>query len=181
MTTLLLLTTLTSPGTDTAVHQERVAKCRAIWQASAPWSYSPELAEFFVTEHERQCVGDQWWWSLCNARYASGLNPRMSCRGGGMWSRGLMDCTQLNRPRSAFRDLGTANLFDARVSIRNHCFEAGDYHRWTGREGWSLLRMVFLPRSPDGRRARAEVPKWRRVERQHQRYLQSWYQKRGSR
>jgi len=165
---------------QTPAQVERRAKCRAVWAASAPWSYSPELADFFVADHERRGIGPECWYSLCNARYSSGLRPKMSFRAGGMWARGLMDCTQLNGPRSAFRDLGTCDLFNPKVSIRNHCLEAAAFHAKTGREGWALQRKVFLPRSPDGRRAWAEVGKWRRVERRHLSYLAKWYAKRGS-
>jgi len=97
-----------------------------------------------------------------------------------MWARGLMDCTQRNGPRRRFRDLGTCDLFDARVSIRNHCLEASNLHRETGREGYSLLRAVFKPSKPDGKRARREELKWQRVEKQHLTILQSWYAKRGA-
>ena len=171
MTTLLLLTTLTSPGTDTAVHQERVAKCRAIWQASAPWSYSPELAEFFVTEHERQCVGDQWWFSLIYGKANFGLT--LHSRSPGLCF-GPLD---VKWPGFA-RQVGAhkpEDLRDPRLNIRAHVAEMAYYHRRTGETGTSLLARVFYPASP------RYYHRWRSVAREHERYLRSWYQKRGTR
>jgi hypothetical protein len=175
--TLLLLTPLHAQEAPTAqdLRALRIAKAALVWRASAPWSFSPALAERLCSEHERYGIAADWWYSLANARYASGLNPRMSYRAGGMWARGLMDCTQRNAPPSAFADLGSADLFNPHVSIRNHCIEAGQYHQRTGRQGWALQRMVFLPSRPDCQRAWAEERKWRRVECTHLRILAQGY------
>ena len=35
------------------IHALRVAKCSYLWEQIAPHSYKPELATFFVSEHER--------------------------------------------------------------------------------------------------------------------------------
>ena len=150
----------------------RRAKCRLLWRTVALWSYSEDLCEFFVAEHERIGLSADWYYSFCNAAHASGLNPRMSFRKGTVWARGLMDCTQRNGPCSAFRDLGSCDLFKPRVSIRNHCLEMNSLHRRSGREGWDLQRMVFLPRSPDGWRARKEQRKWQAKDRTFRAILQ---------
>jgi hypothetical protein len=166
---------LPMPPPAPSASELRRAKCAYLWARVAPWSYSKGLCGFFVNEHERIGLGSDWYYSFCNAAHASGLNPRMSFRKGGMWARGLMDCTQRNGPRSAFRDLGSCDLFKPKVSIRNHCLEMNSLHRQSRREGWSLQRAVFLPRSPDGWRARREQRKWQAKDRAFRAIMADWY------
>ena len=170
---------LPTPAPALTISELRRAKCAYLWARVAPWSYSKGLCEFFVSEHEHIGLSADWYYSFCNAAHASGLNPRMSCRKGTMWARGLMDCTQRNGPYSAFRDLGSCDLFKPRVSIRNHCLEMNSLHTRSGREGWDLQRMVFLPRSPDGWRARKEERKWHAKDRTFRAIIADWYKDRG--
>ena len=140
---------------------ERRQKLSRLWKKFYSHSYSPQIVEWWCSEHERYGIGDLWYASFCNMSYASGLNPRMSCRGGGLWARGLCDCTQLNGTRRDFADIGSTDLLDPRVSIRNHCIELSEKVRH-GYRDWEALRAVFLPNSPNGRRAMQEQHRWER-------------------
>ena len=93
-------------------------------------------------------------------------------------SRGLMDCAwtfardyrgRLEPLLSGSRPWGPDALFDPWVSIRCHVLELACYRQKSGREGWSLLRQVFLPVSPDGGRTMREQRRWLRIEATHRR------------
>jgi hypothetical protein len=158
-------------------------KCAALWRQLYPWSYSPKLVDFFCGEHERAGMPDLWWHSLVYGASGSELRPSMICRGGGMVSRGLMDCSWtfaadhrgrlepllgVAKQLSGSRPWGPEALFDPWVSIRCHVLELACYRRQTGRDGWDLLRVVFLPASPDGARTRREQRRWLRLEGRHE-------------
>jgi len=146
----------------------RTRKVAVILTAFAPGRFTAEFARYWVEEHDRwNLPGETYWHSLCYAHYGSGFKPGMTYSAGGMTSRGLLDNTNLHLSREQCKRFGTRSLLDAWLSVANHCAEASEYFRKTGRRGWSLLRKVFLPRSPDGQRARQEEARWRRLERAH--------------
>ncbi len=173
---------LKSPEADslTIEQRQRREKCDYLWRKLYPWSYHPDLVDFFCGEHERAGLPEMWWESLVYGSSGSDMKPRMICRGGGMVSRGLMDCAwtfardhrgRLEPLLSGSRAWGPDALFNPWVSIRCHVLEMGYYRRKSGREGWSLLRQVFLPASPDGGRTMREQRRWRRIEAEHQEAL----------
>ena len=168
-------TVAAQPLTDAQV--ARRAKCQYLWQRLNATSYTPDRAAFFCHEHELQGIAEEWWYSLIYAYSGSdGLNPRMRYSAGGMTARGLMDCTERQYPLDqALRRFGRWDLYDVECSIANHCYQAGCIHRNTGREEYALMRAVFLPRSPDGRRARREQRRWQRIERRHLGLLAAGY------
>lgn len=160
----------------------RRAKCAYLWQRVNPKSFDPKLVAFFCREYEQAGIGPEWWFAFANWVYASGLNPRMSCRDGKLWARGLADCTQRNGPVKAFADLGSTDLFNPFVSVRNDRLETERYHKQTGLEGWALRRKVFLPGTPrrwswaqaEARRMQ-EQRRWQRVEKRHLCLLSAGY------
>lgn len=157
---------------------ERRRKLTYLWKRYHAHSYSPQLVDRWCREHERYGIADLWYASFCNMSYASCLRPDMSCRGGGLWARGLCDCTQLNAPWSAFADLpGPRSLFNPHVSIRNHCIELSQKVR-CGYDYWAALRAVFLPGAPNGSRAWAEQARWNRFDRQYQPALAMYFRER---
>jgi len=166
---------LGQPLTDAQV--ARRDKCAYLWQRLNAASYTPDHADFFCREHELQGIAEEWWYSFLYAYSGSdGLNPRMTYSAGGMTARGLMDCTERQYPLDqALRRFGRWSLYDVECSIANHCYQAGCIRRNTGREGYALMRAVFLPRSPDGRRARREQRRWQRIERRHLGLLSAGY------
>jgi hypothetical protein len=164
----------------TAEQRLRREKCDYLWRRLYPWSYHPELVDFFCGEHERVGLPEMWWHSLVYGASGSEMRPSMVCRGGGMVSRGLMDCAwtfakdhrrRLEPLLGGGRAWGPEALHDPWVSIRCHVLELACYRRQTGRDTWSLLRQVFLPASPDGGRTRREQRRWLRIEGTHQRAL----------
>jgi hypothetical protein len=168
-----------TPGQPTLSPEQalRREQCATLWRQLYPWSYSPQLVDFFCGEHERAGMPEMWRYSLVYGASGSELRPNMVCRGGGMVSRGLMDCSwtfaaghrrQLEPLLSGIRPWGPEALFDPWVSIRCHVLELAGYRQQTGREGWDLLRVVFLPASPDGARTRREQRRWLRLEGRHQ-------------
>lgn len=139
----------------------RRAKCAYLWARVAPWSYSKGLCEFFVAEHERAEIGSEAYWSLVYGYSGSDLKPSMVCRGGGMTALGIMDGTELHLSvAQCRRRFGTANRANSWVSIASHVAQVAGLHRSRGREGWSLMRAVFLPSRPDGARAKREQRRW---------------------
>jgi len=147
--------------------QDRRAKCRVVWQASAPWSYSPGLADFFVGEHERRGIGPEWWYSLVYGKGNFGLT--IGKRAPGL-CYGPLD---VKWPGMA-REVGARcpnDLRNPRLNIKAHCAEMAYYHRKTGREGFALLATVFYPASP------REYSRWRPVEKQHRAILAKWQAK----
>ena len=119
----------------------RRAKCRLLWRTVAPWSYSEDLCEFFVAEHERQGIGDQWYYSLVYGFSNFGLT--IGKRVGPCY--GPMDVRQEWARACGYR---AAHLRDPRRNIRAHVAEMALYHRRTGETGMALLARVFYPASP---------------------------------
>jgi hypothetical protein len=147
----------------------RREKCRAVWQATAPWSYSRELSDYFVAEHERQGIAAEWWYSLAWGKANFGLT--LGKRAPGL-CYGPMDVKWPNGAKAA----GAKRPDDLRnpyTNIRAYCSLAGHWHRTTGRSGFRLLAITFYPARPH------EYPRWRPVEKQHQAILTRWYAKRG--
>jgi len=146
--------------------EQRRAKCRRLWQTFAPWSYDPDLCEFFISEHERVGLEDHWQLSLAYGMAAWGLRCGVQTAGayGPMdqrWRNGFASscrkaCADLLDGRAWRESL----LFDSRVNIRCHVEEMAYWHRRTGRTGYSLLRKVFLPANPDGSVSRSWGSRW---------------------
>lgn len=124
--------------------QLRRAKCAHLWQTVAPWSYSPEIVEFFIGEHERLGIGSEWLASftygfanfgLTIGRRAPGLcyGP-MDVKWGGSHSRRA----GARRPE---------DLRDWRLNITAHCLEAQEGVR-RGHEGLALCRWIMFPARP---------------------------------
>ena len=139
--------------------------CQQAWRKLAPHSYSPDLAAFFVAEHLRAGLpADTWQYSLCYAISGSDLNPAMICRAGGLCAEGICDTTESHLPREeCLRRFGTTDRADSWVSIATHVRQAAELHQATGRAGMDLMRSVFLPGNPDGRRARREERRWEKI------------------
>ena len=153
---------------------QRRAKLTYLWKKYHAHSYSPALVERWCAEHERYGIADLWYISFCNMAYASCLRPNMSCRGGGLWARGLCDCTQLNGSWRDFRDIGSTDLFNPHVSIRNHCIELAAKVR-CGYDYWEALRAVFLPGSPNGGRSMQEQYRWSHYDGQYKPALAMYF------
>lgn len=149
------------------LHAERVRKCGAAWRELAPWSYSHELVQFFVAEHERVGMGEYWALSMCTGLEAWGLRLRVEKSGAyspmdqryynGFGRSCYDECRDLLAPGMAWNE---DVLLDPRVNIRCHVEELAYWHRRTGRTGYSLLRKVFLPANPDGSVARSWGRRW---------------------
>jgi hypothetical protein len=142
-------------------------KCRALWQAVAPWSYSPELADYFCIHHELAGIETEWYWSLVYGFSNFGLTLRSQAPG---LCYGPMD---VKWPGFA-RQVGATepdDLLDPRTNIRAHIAEASYYHRRTGRTGIALLSTVFYPASP------REYHRWRPTDARLRRILATWYRK----
>jgi hypothetical protein len=149
----------TQPPSDRAI-----LDCCYTWQKMAPWSFAVARCEFFVNEHERQGIKGEWPYSFAYGMSGSSMRPGMSYSAGGMTARGLMDATELQYPRGqCLKRFGTTSLHDPQVSIATHVYQAAGIHRHTGRTGFSLMRAVFLPRAPDGGRARQEQRRWESI------------------
>lgn len=169
----------------TSTQQLRRLKCDYLWRKLYPWSYKPELVDFFCGEHERAGMAELWWQSLVYGASGSEMRPSMICIGGSMVSRGLMDCAwtfagdyrQRLEPLLSGAPWGPQALFNPWVSIRCHVLELKYYRGKTGRDDWGLLRTVFLPASPDGGRCFREQRRWERIERRHSQALCGLYAK----
>jgi len=146
----------------TADQLARRAKCRRLWRAFAPWSYSDDLADYFVAEHERLGIGDQWYWSLVYGFSTFGLTTGKCVQG----CYGPMDqkwpfargCRAACRALAAGRPWSPRLLRDPYINIRCHVLEMAYYHRRTGRAGLPLLATVFYPARP------MEYRRWRPTE-----------------
>ena len=169
-----------APNADTTTDrpiEQVTAECGHVWKTLYPWSYSQELADFFIQEHNRYGFLTYWKRSLVYGACGSSLKSNMTYSAGGMTTRGLMDCTQFNASKSEFADMGRVSLHNPKVSIRNHLIEMQEYHS-KGYAGWKLLRKVFIgPKNPNGRRAMSEYRKWLRKNTKHESVIQSWYDK----
>ena len=156
----------------------RREKCAYLWRTLNAKTYAPSLVEAFCREHEMQGIAASWWHSFIYAHSGSdGLNPRMRYSAGGMTARGLMDCTERQYPLAqALRRFRKVDFYDTYFSIANHCFQAMCIHQSTGREGFALMRAVFLPRSPDGGRAWEEQNvRWASRDRRFRKLLAEGY------
>lgn len=147
----------------------RREKCRAVWQATAPWSYSRELSDYFVSEHERLGIAAEWWYSLVYGKANFGLT--IGKRAPGL-CYGPMDVKWPNGAKAAGATKPD-DLRNPRTNIRAYCALASHWHRTTGRTGFRLLAITYYPARPH------EYPRWRPVEKQHQAILAKWYAKRG--
>ena len=154
----------------TDLHDLRVAKCRRLWATFAPWSYDPDLCAFFVAEHERVGLADQWMHSLAYSLVNCGLMTDGSDYHGAYapcdqrWRNGFASscrvaCADLLDGRAWREEL----LRSPRVNIRCHVEELVYWHDRTGRVGYPLLRKVFLPANPDGSLSRGWGSRWPKV------------------
>lgn len=148
----------------------RAAKCRAIWQSVAPWSYSAGLADYFCLQHELAGIPDQWYWSLVYGYSNFGLTIRSRAPGR---CYGPLD---VKWPGFA-RRVGARkpdDLLDPELNIRAHVAEMAYYHRRTGRTGLPLLATVFYPAAP------REYHRWRPTDRRFRQVLSTWYRKQAA-
>lgn len=178
----ILLAVLTVPFVTPATpHDQRIAKLGYVWEHGYAHSYTPQLVDDFVTEHEMVNLGSQAWFSLVYA--SSGSNLRSGMRNGR--AMGLMDCQWafISGYRGRRPDLVKGRpwdrrlLMDPRFSIWSHCEELAFYHQRTGRLGWALQRCVFLPAAPDGERTmREQRRRWQPIEKRHLKLLSRYYE-----
>ena len=161
----------------TGAQVARRSKCAFVWRWVAPDHYSRVLSDFFVDEHERHGIGEEWFASLVYSYSGSDLNPRMVCSGGGMTACGICDGTELCIGQAeALRRFGTTDRANSWVSIASHVQQMADLHGETGEVGFALLRNVFLPSQPDGARAwQEQTGRWEPISERFQRILAYGY------
>ena len=129
-------------------------KCQYLWARVAPWSYSPEIVEHLIAEHERLGIGPEWPYSFCYGFSNFGLT--IGKRVGPCY--GPMDVR-----REWARACGFApnDLRDPLINITCHVREMALYHDKTGETGMALLARVFYPARP--MYYRRWRPTWRRM------------------
>ncbi len=150
-----------------AIHDLRVRKCERLWQTFAPWSYSEDLVDFFVTEHERRGIADQWYYSFLYGMANFGLRAGATAPG---HCYGPMDCKWPYAARADAAHVlegawGESALRQPRVNIACHVGEMARHHESTEREGMALLRTVFYPAAPWGRATNRWAPQWSKWDR----------------
>lgn len=157
------------------VQEARREKCAAIWGEVAPWSYDEDLTAYWCSEHERQGIAGEWYWSLvyghanfglvvgrevngcygpCDVRWAFAQGCREECRAlarGRPWTRAL--------------------LRDPYVNIRVHVAEMCNYRDSNNAHGLTLLRHVFLPAAPGASVVDDQVSLWQQTDQQFRRIL----------
>jgi hypothetical protein len=139
-------------------HELRVSKCTRLWQTFAPWSYSADLVKFFISEHERRGIADQWYYSMIYGMANFGLRIGAIAPGD---CYGPMDvkwpyCARSDAAYVIKGPWGRSALKDPYVNIACHAGEAAR----TGRRGMYMLRTVFYPAAPYGRACNAWAPQW---------------------
>lgn len=153
----------------TAEQVERRRKCRLLWSTHAPWSYSPDLADYLCSEHERRGIGPEWYFSLIYGMANFGLRVGATAPGR---CYGPMDvkwpyCARSDAERLlAGRAWHQGILRDPYVNIACHTGEMARLHERTGRTGMALIRSVFYPAAPYGRACNRWASRWERVERE---------------
>ena len=150
-----------------ALHDLRVKKCSRLWQTFAPYSYSPALVEFFISEHERRGIGDQWYHSFLYGMANFGLRVGATAPG---LCHGPMDvkwpyCLRSEAAHVLQGPWGPEALRDPRVNIACHVGEMARHHRATGRRGFALIRTVFYPAAPWGGATNRWAPRWHQWDR----------------
>lgn len=121
----------------------RRAKCAYLWQRMAPHSYSPEIVEHFISEHERMGIGPEWLASLTYGFANFGL--RLNKRAPGL-CYGPMDVKWGGYARRA----GCRRPDDLRnwqLNITAHCLEAR-VGVGKGYRGQALCRYIMFPARP---------------------------------
>lgn len=144
------------------VHKLRVKKAERVWATYAPWSYDPDLVEFFISECEKWGIGDQWLYLLTYGMANFGLRVNATAPGR---CYGPFDCKwpYVSRAHAAHVLEGPwdeSALRDPYVNTACHVGQSAEYHRRTGRTGMALLRTVFYPAAPYGRACNAWAPRW---------------------
>jgi len=119
------------PAAD-ELHALRVAKCRIVVDALYPRSGFLPHCEFFIAEHERLGIVDEWQWSLAYGGANFGLRVGAVAPGN---CAGPMDVKHYPLVR------------DPQANITWHCREMQYYHK-RGRHGYHLVKTVFLPSAP---------------------------------
>jgi hypothetical protein len=112
------------------IHRLRVKKCEYLVSRLYPKSGFLPHVEYFISEHERRGMGDEWLWSLsyggancslrCNVRFRNGCAGPMDRPGGS------------TNPRN---------------NIRAHCNELHGFYR-RGFRGYAAMKRVFYPARP---------------------------------
>ena len=160
---LPLLLAAAAPALALSPAQEaRRAKCQYLWRQVAPWSYSPQIVEHFIAEHERCGIGPQWFASMVYGFANFGLT--IGKRVGPCY--GPMDVR-----REWARACGFApnDLRDPLTNITCHVREMALYHDKTGETGMALLARVFYPARPRYYR------RWKPTDRRFRKLLREGY------
>ena len=113
------------------LHALRVAKCGVVVDALYAGSGFAQHVEFFIAEHERLGIADEWQWSLAYG----GANMELRCN-----YRARNGCAgPMDRPRGPK---------EPQANIRAHCKEAAYYRRTKGERGYTLAKRIFYPARP---------------------------------
>lgn len=157
----------TTPRMDTPqsrnfIHKLRVKKAGRIWATYAPWSYDPDLVEFFINECEKWGIGDQWIYLITYGMANFGLKDNSIAQGRcyGPWDVKWPYCSQSHAAHVLKGPWNESALLDPYVNTACHVGQSAEYHRRTGRTGMALLRTVFYPAAPYGRACNAWAPRW---------------------
>lgn len=110
----------------------RVRKCHAVVNALYPKSGFAPYCGYFIDEHERLGIADEWQWSL--AYGGANFSLRVGAVAPGNCA-GPMDVK--HRPL----------VLDPQKNITWHCREMAYYHK-RGRSGYRLVQTVFYPARP---------------------------------
>jgi len=116
--------------TKANLREIRVLKCQHIVKKLYPKSGFLPHVEYFIAQHEKYGIADEWQWSLAYGGANFGLKCNFRARNG---CAGPMD-----RPR------GSTN---PRKNILAHVEETTRYHR-NGYRGYKLMQVVFYPARP---------------------------------
>lgn len=149
-----------------------------VWTARNPRTAEPALCEFAA--RELRAHGIPWRVALANWDYASSLKPWMKYSAGGMTAEGLTDANWgfcKDHPEAVRGLLGReprrSDMMNPRASILWWIaeYELEREKLGAGADPWSIAAAVFYPASPEGKRARLEVRRWKRVAAEHERIL----------
>lgn len=160
------------------LRNQRIAKANRVWATFAPWSYDPDLVEFFIDECERWDIGDQWLhlmvYGMANFGLRVGATAPGKCYGPWdvkhpYWSREHAAHVMTGPKRESV-------LRDPYVNTACHVGQAAEYHSQTGRTGMALLRTIFYPAAPWGRATNAWAPRWEKWDREFRECIQRGYE-----
>lgn len=163
-------TTPAHVSADESVRDLRIAKARVIASLYPDSGIYPYLG-FLIDEHERQGIGEEWYWSMAY----SGANFSMKVGGrapgrcyGPMDVKGPVPIAWRPKHTGSWSD---SKLLDPRINIAVHVAEMAHWKKVKGARGYKLVQTVFYPKSPrdwgGGKIAKAE--------RRHRAAIQSAY------